>query len=130
MSRQAGALFLDRCRIEQVEQAGKVARGVLGTYIDARGESHSLRVKASFRYQLLPYMDISAITPVHLSLIVKAKVVVVCCGSLHTPALLLRSKVPNRHIGTNLRLHPVVAAMGKVPEKVRPPLDSSLSPPV
>ena len=41
------------------------------------------------------------------SAVVRARVVVVSCGSINSPALLLRSKVPNQNIGTNLRLHPV-----------------------
>jgi choline dehydrogenase-like flavoprotein len=40
-------------------------------------------------------------------LILNAKFVVVCCGSLNSPALLLRSGLDNKHIGKNLRLHPV-----------------------
>lgn len=38
---------------------------------------------------------------------IRAKAVVVACGSLNSPCLLQRSKVPNRHIGRHLRLHPV-----------------------
>jgi choline dehydrogenase-like flavoprotein len=40
-------------------------------------------------------------------IVIKAKVVVVCCGSINTPALLLRSGLENPNIGKNLRLHPV-----------------------
>jgi long-chain-alcohol oxidase len=43
---------------------------------------------------------------------VKAKVVVVACGALHTPALLLRSGFKNRKIGKHLALHPVAASAG------------------
>ena len=37
---------------------------------------------------------------------VKAGIVVAACGSLHTPALLLRSGVRLSHLGKNLHLHP------------------------
>ncbi|HUQ99368.1 MAG TPA: GMC family oxidoreductase [Gemmatimonadaceae bacterium] len=37
---------------------------------------------------------------------VKAGIVVAACGSLHTPALLMRSGVRLPHIGKNLHLHP------------------------
>lgn len=43
---------------------------------------------------------------------VRAKVVVVACGALHTPALLLRSGFKNRKIGKHLALHPVAASAG------------------
>jgi choline dehydrogenase-like flavoprotein len=38
---------------------------------------------------------------------INAKVVVTACGSVHTPALLLRSGLKNPNIGKHLRLHPV-----------------------
>lgn len=41
------------------------------------------------------------------------KGVVVAAGSLHSPCLLLRSGLQNRHIGRNLRLHPVTLALGR-----------------
>lgn len=40
-------------------------------------------------------------------LVIKADLVVVAAGAIHTPALLLRSGLQNKHIGQNLRLHPV-----------------------
>ncbi|KAI9202823.1 GMC oxidoreductase-domain-containing protein [Polychytrium aggregatum] len=50
---------------------------------------------------------------------VKAKHVVSSCGSIHTPALLLRSGLKNRHIGSKLHLHPVHAVVGVFPEPVK-----------
>jgi len=38
-----------------------------------------------------------------------ARITVASAGSIHTPALLLRSTVPNSNIGKHLRLHPVSA---------------------
>lgn len=49
-------------------------------------------------------------------LFVKAKRVVVSCGSINSPALLLRSKLKNPNIGKNLYLHPVTMAFGLFPD--------------
>eukprot|EP00271_Cylindrocystis_brebissonii_P014607 TRINITY_DN36011_c0_g1_i1.p1 TRINITY_DN36011_c0_g1~~TRINITY_DN36011_c0_g1_i1.p1 ORF type:complete len:699 (+),score=90.63 TRINITY_DN36011_c0_g1_i1:46-2097(+) len=49
-------------------------------------------------------------------LVVEAKTVVVACGSLRTPALLLQSGLRNPAIGRTLRLHPVGAVWGLIPE--------------
>lgn len=38
---------------------------------------------------------------------IMAKIVIVAAGSVHTPALLLRSGLRNRHIGAHLHVHPV-----------------------
>ena len=55
-----------------------------------------------------------------LKLRIYAKTVVVSAGSLHTPAILKRSGFQNKHIGKNLRLHPVIAAVGIFPQKINP----------
>lgn len=55
-------------------------------------------------------------------LTVKAPIVVGAAGSLHTPALLLRSELKNPKIGKHLSLHPVYAVAGYFPE-----LDTGLS---
>ncbi len=43
---------------------------------------------------------------------VNAKVVISACGSIHTPALLLRSGLKHKLIGKHLTLHPVIGAGG------------------
>jgi hypothetical protein len=48
---------------------------------------------------------------------VNAKIVVAAAGSIHTPALLLRSKLTNPMIGKNLTLHPVLGG-GAISTKV------------
>lgn len=52
--------------------------------------------------------------------IVRAKKVIVAAGSIHTPAVLLRSGLDNRHIGRHLFLHPTGVISGVYPEKVNP----------
>lgn len=49
---------------------------------------------------------------------VRAKVVIIAAGSIHSPALLLRSGLENPHIGRHLHLHPVVTVAGIYPDKV------------
>ena len=43
------------------------------------------------------------------------------CGAINTPALLLRSKIPNPNglIGKNLRLHPVVGCVAALPREIK-----------
>ncbi|MBA3874021.1 MAG: GMC family oxidoreductase N-terminal domain-containing protein [Anaerolineae bacterium] len=50
--------------------------------------------------------------------IIRAKYVVVAAGSIHTPALLMRSGLSNAHIGANLHLHPVTVTYGLFDEPV------------
>jgi hypothetical protein len=48
-----------------------------------------------------------------LQLTIHAPVVVASCGSIHTPALLLRSGVKcNGNVGRHLRLHPAAGLVG------------------
>jgi long-chain-alcohol oxidase len=51
---------------------------------------------------------------------VASRAVVVACGAIHTPALLLRSGLSNEHIGCHLHLHPVSNICGIFPEEIRP----------
>lgn len=51
-----------------------------------------------------------------LTLFIRAPSVVVSCGSLHSPALLLRSGITCQgNVGRNLRLHPTIAVYGTTP---------------
>ncbi len=50
---------------------------------------------------------------------VSAKIVVVAAGSVHTPALLLRSGLRNKHIGAHLHLHPVAPLYGVYDQPMR-----------
>ncbi len=51
---------------------------------------------------------------------VRAKAVVVAAGSVHSPALLLRSGVTLPALGRNLALHPATAVFGDMDEDIRP----------
>jgi choline dehydrogenase-like flavoprotein len=51
---------------------------------------------------------------------IRCKAVVVACGAIQTPALLLRSGLRNEHIGQHLHLHPVSNVCGVFPEEIRP----------
>jgi long-chain-alcohol oxidase len=53
-------------------------------------------------------------------LTVHARAVVVAAGSLHSPALLLRSGLTLPAIGRHLALHPGTAVFGLMPEETRP----------
>jgi choline dehydrogenase-like flavoprotein len=54
------------------------------------------------------------------ALTVRAGAVVVACGSIHSPALLLRSGVRLPALGRFLALHPATAVFGEMAEAVRP----------
>ena len=92
-----GCLFADRCYVSSIVHDGKKASGVVGTIIGKDGRTH------------------------HKITVRARKAVIVSCGAINTPALLLRSEVPNRNglIGKNLRLHPVVGSVATLPRPVR-----------
>lgn len=54
------------------------------------------------------------------SVTIRAKAVVVAAGSIHSPAVLLRSGLENQHIGRHLYLHPTTTIGGIYPDKVYP----------
>lgn len=54
-----------------------------------------------------------------LRLTLKAKLVVVAAGSIHTPAILMRSGLRNRNIGKNLHFHPTTVTVARYEEAVR-----------
>ena len=78
-----GAVVVSDARVDRVSITGGVARGATGWLIDA---------------------DRQARVPFE----VRAAVVVVACGSLHTPLLLAASGVGSSHVGRHLTLHPAV----------------------
>ncbi len=91
---QAGARLVVRCEVDRVvTQAGR-ATGVVARVRRADGTT--------------------------VALTVRARAVVVACGSIYTPALLTRSGLSNAAIGRGLRLHPATAVAGIFPERVEP----------
>lgn len=77
-----GARVVSDALVEKVDITGGRARGVRGRFLD--GETGEPRVPFEIR----------------------AKIVVVACGSLHTPVLLRKSGLDSRDIGRHLTLHP------------------------
>ncbi|RMD41432.1 hypothetical protein DV735_g3689, partial [Chaetothyriales sp. CBS 134920] len=51
---------------------------------------------------------------------INAPRVIVSAGTMHSPLVLLRSGLTNRHIGKNLYLHPVNCVLAQWPERVKP----------
>jgi acyl-CoA reductase-like NAD-dependent aldehyde dehydrogenase/choline dehydrogenase-like flavoprotein len=84
-----GAEILAGCRAERVLIDGGRAAGVEATWVDP--EEAAAGNRAATR------------------LTVRAPVVVVACGAIESPALLLRSAIGGPAVGENLRLHPTVA---------------------
>lgn len=78
-----------------------------GAQILQRAHAHSIRHRGGRA------TGVNVIVNGNKELIVKSKHVVSACGALQTPALLLRSKFTNKHIGKGLKLHPVTVAYGQ-----------------
>ncbi len=95
----AGARIVTRATVTQVLREAGRAVGVEADLVTATGE--------------------------HVALRVRAKDVVVACGALETPALLLRSGIGGSAVGRHLRLHPVPMITGLYDE----PLEAWWGPP-
>jgi choline dehydrogenase-like flavoprotein len=81
-----GAEFVVRCRVERVLVDDGRAVGVEGMYVDQDGR--------------------------RARVVVRAPQVAVACGSIESPALLLRSGIGGPAVGSYLRLHPATAMLG------------------
>lgn len=92
---QAGARVIANCAAQRILVEDGRAAGVEATYTDPQTGTRS------------------AVT-------IKAARVVVACGSLESPALLLRSGIGGPAVGRYLHLHPVVAFLGIYPEETNP----------
>jgi choline dehydrogenase-like flavoprotein len=51
---------------------------------------------------------------------IKAKKVIISAGTMHTPMVMMRSGLKNRHIGKNLKLHPTCCVGGIFDEDMNP----------
>ncbi|MFA4873888.1 MAG: GMC family oxidoreductase [bacterium] len=94
---QSGATLYTRCRAEMIVHSGRHASEVRARFIDPVERLRGPQLK------------------------VKAKVILVACGALHTPVLLDRSAIPNpsRQRGKNLTLHPASKVVALFEEDVR-----------
>src|SRR6266540_477863 len=81
-----GARIVVRCHAERVLVENGRAAGVVARRVEAAGRGGTLTVRAPL--------------------------VVVACGALETPALLLRSSIGGPAVGDQLHLHPVAAVSG------------------
>lgn len=88
-----GAHILADALVERIDVAGGRARGVRGRFLDETGEPR------------VPFE-------------IRAKVVVVSCGSMHTPLLLRQSGLDSKHIGRHLTLHPAIRVGALFDEEV------------
>ena len=93
-AREHGAEVIVRCFAERVLVEGGRAAGVEALYADLE-TGHTARVT------------------------VRAPRVVVACGALESPALLLRSGIGGPAVGENLRLHPCTAVGGQYESDTR-----------
>ena len=94
---EAGARVIAGCRAERVLHFGGVAAGVRAVRCDGS----------------------------HVG--VRADRVVVACGALESPALLLRSGIGGPAVGRNLHLHPTTAFLGLYPNEQRPWLGAPMA---
>ncbi|KAH8162974.1 hypothetical protein CIB48_g5270 [Xylaria polymorpha] len=93
---RAGAQFIEGMEVSKVmfdkKNGSNTAVGIVGKWT-SRDEDGGLQGHESERIQRIVQ--------------VKAKKVIVSCGTLQSPLLLMRSGVKNPQIGKNLHLHPV-----------------------
>jgi len=92
---QAGARIFANCRAERLIIHNHLVQGVTAAVIHPQTGARRYTVNVS------------------------ARVVVVACGAMLTPAFLRRNGLKNRHLGRNLQIHPgtrVVALMDEVVE--------------
>ena len=104
---RAGAQFIEGFKAEKVlfdtVNSKKVAIGVQGLW-HSRDSEGGVTSKGS----------------ITRTVIIKAKRVVVSCGSLQSPLLLLRSDLTNPQIGRNLHLHPATHMFAVFDERMNP----------
>jgi choline dehydrogenase-like flavoprotein len=90
----AGAKIVVRGHVDRVLHSEGQVRGAVVKVTDQQGKVHNVTIRA--------------------------KVVVISAGTIHTPAILLRSGLSNRNIGENLRLHPTTVTTGIFEQRIEP----------
>ncbi len=101
-------------------------QGTLKTYLqDAYQRGTRIIVNATVKRVLIEHgtavgaeLVVQAADGTNREVTIRSKVVVVAAGSIHTPALLMRSGLTNANIGANLHLHPVTVTYGLFDEPV------------
>ncbi len=96
-AQRAGARVVSRCRVDRIAAEEDAALGVEATLLTPhRHRAGKLRVFADH--------------------------VLVCAGAVHTPALLMRSGIPDPsgQTGRNLRIHPATGVGGLFDDDIRP----------
>ncbi|PGH31182.1 hypothetical protein GX50_06061 [[Emmonsia] crescens] len=105
---RAGAQFIEGFHAERIlfreGNAGNcLAHGVEGTWT-SRDINHGVNGEPVIKRKVA----------------IKAKKIIVACGSLQTPLLLLRSGLKNPQIGRNLYLHPVIFLSAVFGQEIKP----------
>jgi len=93
-AQERGARIVVRCRARRVLAAGGRATGVAAVATTSAG--------------------------VEVPVEILAPIVVVACGSIHSPALLLRSGIDLPAVGRHLHIHPATSVAGTYPERIEP----------
>ncbi|KAI0131657.1 long-chain fatty alcohol dehydrogenase [Hypoxylon sp. NC0597] len=105
---KAGAKFIEGFNVSKVlfdeNRKSKQAVGVIGTWT-SRDKDGNVHTPESNRIQK--------------QLRIRAKKVIVACGTLHSPLLLMRSGLKNPHICKHLHLHPVCHLNASFDEDVK-----------
>ncbi|WP_019452118.1 GMC family oxidoreductase [Cupriavidus sp. BIS7] len=94
-----GATLVHRLRVRTIDHDGKTVSGLTGDALRSDGYTAS-----------------------GITVTVRAKHVIAAGGAINTPALLLRSRVPdpNGRIGQRTFIHPVNLSVAEMPEKIEP----------
>jgi len=95
----SGATLVHRVRVRTLDHDGKRVQSVTGEALGADGY-----------------------TPTGVGVVVRARHFIAAGGAINTPALLLRSRVPDPHERLGLRtfIHPVNISIAKMPERIDP----------
>ncbi|MFZ4478972.1 MAG: GMC family oxidoreductase N-terminal domain-containing protein [Rhodoferax sp.] len=96
---QHGATLVHRLRVRQLQHSDGKITGAIGQALGRYGR-----------------------TPSGVAVTIKAKHYIACGGAINTPALLLRSQLPDPHqrLGRRTLLHPVVVSLALMPERIDP----------
>lgn len=94
-----GATLVHRLRVRQLQHAGDKITGAVGEALGADGR-----------------------TPTGVTVTIRARHFIAAGGAINTPALLLRSGLPDPHktLGKHTLIHPVVVSLAHMPERIEP----------